>query len=378
MDFIKYKRELFGRWQKYIFHMCCIIAAIVTALEIGSFFIFLHGNLLVTSIGTYILLRLVLPAGLNVFFLIIAIVVLRSKTILPVTKNYAVCFALLAETLIVSIFHNFYLFVLIIPIIPIYLSSMFADKRLVRAVFYSALCGFVFSVVLWVRWEVPFYPVMKYPTIVSVAMIHVLSYIIARNICNSMQDQIFYVWNSYHKEHELIERLRIEPLTGLYNRTALKECFVSYMAIYTAASEIHTETEELTPPQMILFDIDDFKHVNDTYGHVNGDEVLVELSSIIKRRVGGNRHAFRFGGEEFIVAFRERSAEETWQVAEDIRHLFELTEFTFTGGAERFTVSAGIAAYKLGWTKERWFQAVDDAMYKAKGSGKNRVVVYQG
>ncbi len=158
--------------------------------------------------------------------------------------------------------------------------------------------------------------------------------------------------------------LKIEALTGLYNHKTFHEYLDSLLE--------QCESNGLRL-QLALFDIDNFKRVNDTYGHWVGDLVLKEVAAKVAGQIGLNDFAARYGGEEFAVIFTDKSFQEAYAAAEDMRLAISQMEHPYAGG-KPITVSIGLCDYQLGDGKELLFRKTDDALYTAKRSGKNKVV----
>jgi len=163
---------------------------------------------------------------------------------------------------------------------------------------------------------------------------------------------------------EILQRSNmIDGLTQLYNR--------KYLDIFMETKIKHYEEYSLA-----MLDIDYFKKVNDTFGHDAGDIVLKGLSDIFKKNIGKDDIAFRFGGEEFLIFIANpKSALNTIQ---KIKDSFENTTFSLNGGSLHKTLSAGIACYSNdGSSPWQVIKFADVAMYEAKNSGRNRIVLYQ-
>lgn len=155
------------------------------------------------------------------------------------------------------------------------------------------------------------------------------------------------------------ERLsRTDSLSGLLNRRAFLE------AIETAVS----------PAALAIFDVDRFKSINDTLGHVAGDEVIVSVADRLAALACGRHIVSRIGGEEFAVLVCGLSPEETLGLVEDARNLIEAQPIACGAGAIPVTVSAGVADHVPGRDFDDLFSHADRALYLAKVSGRNRVV----
>jgi len=157
-----------------------------------------------------------------------------------------------------------------------------------------------------------------------------------------------------------------DSLTGLFNHTTTKQFLES--AVHSAAR--HGE-----PLCFAMIDVDHFKSVNDTYGHPVGDQVLLALSRILRQRLRLSDVVGRYGGEEFAVLLHNLSAVEAARVLDDLREDFARVRFSSADGDFFCTFSCGIAAYPEFDNPTVLSQAADQALYQAKGRGRNLVVV---
>lgn len=171
----------------------------------------------------------------------------------------------------------------------------------------------------------------------------------------------------YRENRKLKMKMLTDPLTKLYNRR-----FMDYQ-IKMAFNEAQVFK---TNPGIIFMDIDDFKNVNDTYGHETGDKVLKALANTIRHNVRQSDFPGRFGGEEFIVLIRDTSKDEILQIAEKLRKLIEMLTIT-TKNEEilNITVSAGCAIMNEKDNPQTLIDEADKNMYTAKKQGKNKVVI---
>lgn len=159
-----------------------------------------------------------------------------------------------------------------------------------------------------------------------------------------------------------------DGLTGLLNHRHFQQVLgVNLAQTYLQAS----------PLSVLIFDIDNFKSINDTYGHLFGDLVLREIANITRRVLPPDVPVARYGGEEFAVLLPGRSLEEASAIAERLRAEIashQILDFA-TSGRVLVTISIGVAAYALGHGKSRFLQRADEALYASKRNGKNRVTV---
>ncbi len=163
------------------------------------------------------------------------------------------------------------------------------------------------------------------------------------------------------------ERLKLlaetDPLTGLYNKGKFNEVL---------QKEIERAKRYKRPLSIIVFDIDHFKKINDTYGHKIGDDVLKSLAKIIKSSVRKTDFAARWGGEEFVILLPETDLEGARKVAEKLREKVEKHKFP---GVGKVTISLGVAQLKDNEDPNDFIVRADMALYKAKEGGRNRVEV---
>ncbi|USB31915.1 sensor domain-containing diguanylate cyclase [Paenibacillus sp. YPG26] len=159
---------------------------------------------------------------------------------------------------------------------------------------------------------------------------------------------------------QLRDEVKMDGLTGLGNRKS----FDSVMEKLTAKH---------TPFSLILMDIDNFKTVNDTYGHLTGDEVLKFLAGLMEKLAGDNSLAFRYGGEEFAILVKHSDISYAYQIAERIRTVLAVTNSP-TG--EPVTISLGIASYPDHAREiQELILKADQAMYQSKLNGRNRTTI---
>jgi len=165
----------------------------------------------------------------------------------------------------------------------------------------------------------------------------------------------------------LQDEIRRDELTGIANRKAFDEALTRQISLSRRRNRVFS---------LIMIDIDHFKRVNDTYGHLIGDEILKYVAQRIDARVRHEDLAARFGGEEFMVLLPETTGESALMVAEGIRSAFENTSLQSESGDEMpgmVTVSAGVAEYCFGESAHDLVERVDSALYRAKNSGRNQV-----
>jgi len=177
----------------------------------------------------------------------------------------------------------------------------------------------------------------------------------------------------YRNFEGLLDYSERDTLTGLLNRKTFDESFLKATSTPTLVS--HADTRRAPPSShqhywLGVIDIDHFKSVNDNYGHLIGDEVLLLLSRLMRSSFRFHDRLYRFGGEEFVVLMRCAREEDTAMALERMRQNTEAYAFPQVG---RITISIGFTEVKPGDTPSGAFERADKAVYWAKGHGRNQV-----
>ncbi|HXP26812.1 MAG TPA: GGDEF domain-containing protein, partial [Steroidobacteraceae bacterium] len=153
-----------------------------------------------------------------------------------------------------------------------------------------------------------------------------------------------------------------DPLTGIANRKSFEERF---------AQEIAQKPRTDLALVMLLWDLDNFKVINDSYGHRAGDRVLQSVAACFMAAVRGNDFVARIGGEEFVMLLNGAKVEQALFIANQVRSAVEALRFHFRGTPVRVTVSCGLTQVKEDDGAEAAFDRADAALYRAKRGGKN-------
>jgi diguanylate cyclase len=168
----------------------------------------------------------------------------------------------------------------------------------------------------------------------------------------------------------LAQLSRTDLLTELNNRGYWEECLRSEFARFRRTR--HTSS-------LVMFDIDHFKKVNDTYGHQAGDEVIRTTARTLRESIRTTDIAGRYGGEEFGVILVNTSAENGMILAERLRQKIEATTVRFEQLEIRYTISLGLTEVSEAMADHAaWLSCSDQALYEAKRSGRNRSIIFTG
>lgn len=169
-----------------------------------------------------------------------------------------------------------------------------------------------------------------------------------------------------YREHleEQRQKALIDPLTGLPNRAAWTE---------RLEHEVGQWRQHGNSLLLAMLDLDHFKRINDNYGHLAGDKVLKIIANVLRKRLRGSDFIARFGGEEFVLLMPNTSLPAGARIVEALRAAVEACPFHFKGEPVTITVSVGLSAFKSGDRSDLVIKRADQALYRAKDAGRNRV-----
>lgn len=166
---------------------------------------------------------------------------------------------------------------------------------------------------------------------------------------------------------QLRELVHTDPMTGVFNRRGLD-------AVYLREAARADRNENILCA--VVIDLDNFKHINDTYGHQFGDEVLIQFAKTAKQTLRPSDVVARFGGEEFVILLPDTPTESAVWVMQRLQNNFSKINFRVAGNKPvNITFSGGLAMRRLQENQNSLIKRADEALYQAKASGKNRVVV---
>jgi diguanylate cyclase (GGDEF)-like protein/PAS domain S-box-containing protein len=180
-----------------------------------------------------------------------------------------------------------------------------------------------------------------------------------RNINKAMKHKVDEL---YSMTNSLEEKVYKDNLTGINSR----ENFENFFVIEMLNAKQNNQTLSL-----LIFDIDNFKLINDTYGHQAGDIILVEIATLIGSKIKNGDVFARWGGEEFVILTPMTSLDGAYTLAENLRNLVANHSFSYV--EKNLTISFGVAQLRGDDNKETLFKRADEALYRAKKLGRNRV-----
>lgn len=179
----------------------------------------------------------------------------------------------------------------------------------------------------------------------------------------------------YRNHLSLLDYAERDELTGLFNRRSFDDAFYAATKAGLNKSDTAPFRYRHDPPLqpsnwLVVVDVDHFKRVNDTFGHLIGDEVLLLLAGLMRKTFRHVDRLYRFGGEEFVILLQNLHNDDALQSLERFRHSVEMFEFP---QVRRVTVSAGVTRIRPLDSAAAAFERADQAVYRAKAQGRNQV-----
>ena len=300
--------------------------AIVTLIElILGIFITQSPNFTKDLFLGYFLPYVIAPAGSNLVVIVVTLFLLKSKKIQPHIKNYVVITSLFLIALVLALVHHYFLAMLAVFVIPILVSILFLD-----------------------------YKSFAYGNIAVIVFLDVQIHRQREKILVQMQSE----------NAKLSKENRADGLTGLQNHTSF------YNVLEAKLSKARRDKRGFA---IAMLDIDDFKNINDTYGHGVGDDILKYVSDTIVAAIDKSGVPFRYGGDEFAIIFNNPNPDANVAALEVLRKAVADNDSLFSDGT-RVTLSIGYYNVKEAqMTSEEIFYRADQALYQAKYNGKNQV-----
>lgn len=358
------KSENKERWIKYLINVC-YKAIIVNFIVSVLFWLIFVLNKIDVQIFKYWFYYIISPTIIMTSLTGFAHYLVKSNKIDVLVKEYTVIFLMTTLITYLSLVHNIITVLLLAAMIPIFTSTIFSNTKLTRRTYILAQILIIFSSIGIKELSNRDFGNWIYIEMLVSSGLLLVSYLIAKVIIKFTEEKIRSLDVMYKDKRILEEKVNIDPLTGLYNRNF-------YSSYINKAIEISVEKK--TPLSLAILDIDNFKSINDTYGHAIGDIVLKEISNVLLASMSENVYYFRLGGDEFTLILMDHDSEETIKycknILKKIREL-EILEIDKT----KITVSCGITVKDEETNdSEKLFIAADKSLYKAKNSGKNTIV----
>ena len=347
------------RTQLITVHAVAVICA--TLVELIAYILYVcNGKYPLSLKCPYLWHSLIIPATINFGAHIIAGLICKSDNYAYDEKNSALIYATLVTTSVVSLVHRDFIIAACPFIFPMMLSANFNNRKLLKHSFWVSLSALIATTaLLWAENKIDLANAVNLSALYAFTVISYLSGVININYSDRSSEII----TSQAKENSILEEsLKRDPMTGLYNHRMFYNHLENSIQNYPNTNQ---------PFALAMLDVDDFKTVNDTYGHDNGDKVLKTLATVMGNYCAKDDYAFRYGGEEFAIIFIGKTSSQTNAIMKKILHDFRQRKYDFTN--QKITFSCGVVQYDGKMNKDDFFAVADSAMYTAKKSGKNNI-----
>ena len=351
------------KWCRYIVNTGYVTAAIIILAHVIWYLA--ARNVLANPPDVYLRNYIVLPAiGLFAFNLF-ADLFIRSTRFSLVSKEYMSLALFIIFSFYLSLTHNIASVLLASFILPIFVSTVFSNVKITRWIFWIS-----FLAVLLVGVKINFSGKLSINMLMQIFVVcfmFLCSYLLAKVLILYGHDNLATMMQFDDKQQNMEEQLKLDPFTGLNNRKTFDDHLPKLMEECRKARNFIA---------LAAIDVDNFKVVNDFCGHPAGDRVLLYLSDTLKKIQTENIRAYRIGGDEFSLLLKGCNAEETYRLCEYLRTQMESCPLR-TADENHVTLSCGAVCIKPSNVDlEMLIKAADSALYAAKNSGRNRVVIY--
>jgi len=350
------------KWCHYIVKIGYFTTALIILAHIIWYF--LARSVLAVPRDIYLQNYIILPAiGLLVLTSLVDLFV-RSSRFSLIAKEYLSLSMFIIFSFYLVWTHDIAKVLLGSFILPIFVSTIFSNVKITRWMFWlSSIAVMLLGVKIYFTGNLGSSMLMQ---IFVAFFMFLCAYLLAKILIKCGHDNLAAITDFDSRQRYMQERLKLEPFTGLYN----KKTFDDYLP--KVMEECRSTNKYLL---LAVIDLDNFKYVNDFYGHAVGDRVLLYFSEILKEIQAENIYAFRIGGDEFAVLFKDCTVEEAYSMCDGMRNRIEAAPLRGID-KRRVTLSCGLVCMNpyadLDWFKK----AADSALYEAKNNGRNQIVVY--
>ena len=343
-------------------HIMLIMLFVCLALEVGLGIYFIKSDTLRQTVSEYFIHRVTIPCISNICLYLLVFFSNRTGKLNETAKN-RVCttaFIILAGEL--SIIHSYFIPIWMLSLFILMFAGIFHDAKFHKV--QAALC-LMFILVAGLS-HIADYPDQAGFSIECI----IVAEVVGAAVCYLAFRLERFSSSEFLINLEAAEGARryktgyeFDSLTGVFSRAHLEE----------SAREIFENVLSTSHSAVAMIDVDNFKKVNDTYGHENGDAVLRKLGEYLVRYNTRVSISGRYGGEEFVIIFRNADRTENTEELEWLRKIFEETEFPFVERPITISIGYHFAAAAESW--ETALKIADDALYESKRTGKNKITV---
>ena len=359
----------FEQWREKIIQVFYVIITLIFLVEVIVFLTFRPFGLLAetTTDLNYITKYIIIPTLINMS-LVYTCHKINTKRFREKVKNAAIPVTLSLLAAVIAYVHIQVDAIITVFSTPVFLTVLFGKRRMTRMI--TVLNGIL---ILLLSIRAAFYfetkTVFFYLNIVVAFTLLITAYLISNVLISYNKANSDFVNSSYEAQLSLTEQARNDSLTGLFNQR-------TFHALLKTSMEKARKSKSTM--SLAIIDLDDFKEINDSFGHLAGDQVLLHFTDLMKEHCKeGDAFISRYGGDEFAVIFPRASRELAYLRLESLRKRCRQVPSEKTG-INSISFSAGIANYIEGEANATLlFHQADSALYQAKENGKGQIIIYQ-
>ena len=319
-------------------------------------YLFLHVFYLVLFLVSRFYALVFIIAGVIVIDLLFFILIKKKKYYLYALLCGNEYFALVSVTTVMLGFSSGFHFYLIALCVVSFFTTYFSKTKNIKgSIVWVGLSLIIYLTLFFItEFNAPYYQMDKWLeiTLFTTHAIVVFGFIAVY--------LLIFVKYALSLERKIINESRTDELTQISNRYGLYDYF--------------DQVDDKSSKVLALFDIDDFKVINDKYGHATGDFILKRVAEITSNVLSG-AFVCRYGGEEFVIVFDNEDQNKPFDRLEELRKNIEQETFEFEGTKIHLTITVGAINYLKDTSLEKWVELADEKMYSGKKSGKNKTVI---
>lgn len=358
-----FKEKINQKWRNRLFRLSIVLAVIFTVAEIIVYNCTPFPSSLPIALNLYRIRFIYVPTALFSAAIAPAGYLLYSRSLTNRMKNMCISILLYFICACVQMIYCMFAPLLVLPAIAVILSVFFGDPILTIGITAASAASAMLSSHLAAQEFKAKNPMLLGETLSALLVVIAIG-AVALLLIKCLSEQTEYIISSNLRQKRLKDEFDLDPLMGINNRRSLNE------QLPAIAKHPHNNS----PMHLLMLDLDNFKDINDTYGHPCGDEVLLELVRVLRSSDENERISiYRYGGEEVVMLLRNMERNEAYYLCDELRERFSLSRFSFAPSI-RVTFSGGFASYHSGLCPNEWLQTADKLLYRAKAAGKNKIV----
>ncbi|MEG0590293.1 MAG: GGDEF domain-containing protein [Lachnospiraceae bacterium] len=358
-------QKINSRWIRLHLHLLMMCTGVSVTIEIVMLFVMNRVSSVDCGIPVYILKYIGIPFAMGICFVVMGYAIIKRKKVSMEIQQYAISLLFTGYIFTLSLVHSGFVAIIAAAIFPILMTLMYEDPRLTTVI---AVTNTLFA---YVSGKITFWDPSKnadetyYMNLLILLAIILSMWLTCHVMIKFMKMKRELIVKNDVERYQLQRQVNTDGLTNVGNKKALENCLAA----------IKGKCKEQCC--LMMLDVDHFKMINDTYGHLFGDEALRCLGEGLQNTCQhSNAQAFRYGGDEFCVVFFGETMETVYCEAECIQGYVK-SHLEVPQHGKNICLSIGIADYENNQTAEGPLQQADMAMYDAKKKGGNRITIYK-